>query len=223
MNFDTPYAVRRVPVLARNMVAASQPLAASAGLRMLAEGGNAIDAVLAAAITLTVVEPTGNGLGSDAFAILWDGTELHGLNASGRSPAGWTPERFAGDGGMPQRGWESVTVPGAVSAWVALSDKFGSLPFETLFGPAIGYARDGFAVSPTIAALWEAGAQVLSGQPGFADNFMPDGRAPRAGELYRNEALARSLELIASTKGEAFYRGSSRRPSRPPPRPTAPC
>ncbi|WMS41523.1 gamma-glutamyltransferase family protein [Acuticoccus sp. MNP-M23] len=207
MNFDTPYAVRRVPVLARNMVSASQPLAASAGLRMLAQGGNAIDAVLAAAITLTVVEPTGNGLGSDAFAILWDGAELHGLNASGRSPAAWTPERFAGDGPMPQRGWDSVTVPGAVSAWVALSDKFGALPFETLFGPAIGYARDGFSVSPTIAALWAAGAKILSEQPGFADNFMPGGRAPAAGELYRNEALARTLELIASTKGEAFYRG----------------
>src|SRR6478735_9125689 len=114
-NWSFPYPSQRMPVLARNVVATSQPLAAQAGLRMLLQGGNAVDAVIATAITLTVVEPTGNGIGSDAFCILWDGKELRGLNASGRSPADWTPERF-GDG-MPQRGWESVTVPGAVSAW----------------------------------------------------------------------------------------------------------
>ena len=132
MKFDTPYATHRGPLLARNIVATSQPLAAQAGLRMLLQGGNAIDAALAAAIALTVVEPTGNGLGSDAFAILWDGTGLHGLNASGRSPAGWTA-----DNQVPLRGWDSVTVPGAVSGWVALSDRFGALPFEALFEPAI--------------------------------------------------------------------------------------
>src|SRR3569623_3155527 len=99
-SYESPYAVRRVPVFARNMVAASQPLAAQAGLRMLLAGGNAVDAALATAITLTVVEPTSNGLGSDAFAIVWDGRELHGQNASGRSPAGWTSERFAGLGAM---------------------------------------------------------------------------------------------------------------------------
>ena len=117
-SYNSPYPARRVPVLARNIVATSQPLAAQAGVRMLLAGGNAVDAALASAIALTVVEPTGNGLGSDAFAILWDGEQLHGLNASGRSPAGWTPERFSGLDRMPQRGWESVTVPGAVSAWV---------------------------------------------------------------------------------------------------------
>ena len=110
-----PYPSRRSAVLARNMVAASQPLAAQAGLSMLTRGGNAVDAAIATAITLTLVEPTGSGLGSDAFAILWDGTALHGLNASGRSPGGWTPERFAGKDAMAFRGWESVTVPGAVS------------------------------------------------------------------------------------------------------------
>ncbi len=111
-----PYHSQRMPVLARNVVATSQPLAAQAGLSMLMKGGNAVDAALATAITLTVVEPTGNGIGSDAFAILWDGGKLHGLNASGRSPAAWMPERFKGRTAMPATGWDSVTVPGAVSA-----------------------------------------------------------------------------------------------------------
>src|SRR6218665_814554 len=148
--YSSPYASARSPVFARNMVAASQPLATQAGLRMLLAGGNAVDAVLAAAITLVVVEPTGNGLGSDAFAIVWDGSELHGLNASGRSPEAWSPQRFAGLSSMPQRGWESVTVPGTVSAWVDLSRRFGKLPFETLFGPAIDYAENGFPLSPIL-------------------------------------------------------------------------
>ncbi len=115
-----PYASRRSAVLAGNMVATSQQLAAQAGLSMIARGGNAADAAIATAIMLTLVEPSGNGVGSDAFAIIWDGTELHGLNASGRAPMGWTPERFAGLDAMPARGWESVTVPGAVSAWVEI-------------------------------------------------------------------------------------------------------
>jgi gamma-glutamyltranspeptidase/glutathione hydrolase len=206
-SYASPYPVRRVPVMARNIVTTSQPLAAQAGLRALARGGNAVDAALTAAITLTVVEPTGNGIGSDAFAILWDGKELHGLNASGRSPAGWTPERFAGLKSMPQRSWESVTVPGAVSAWVKLSERFGKLPFAELFEPAIDYARNGFPLSPTIAVLWGKGAAVLAGQPGFRENFMPGGRVPEAGEIVRNEGLARTLEAIAASKGEDFYRG----------------
>ena len=202
------YAVERVPVFARNMVATSQPLAAQAGLRMLLRGGNAVDAALAAAIALTVVEPTGNGLGSDAFAIVWDGSALHGLNASGRAPAGWTPERFAGLDRMPQRGWESVTTPGAVSAWTSLSQKFGRLPFADLFEPALAYARDGFAVTPHIAALWQAGGDILREQPGFADHFLPGGRAPAIGATHRNAAIATSLEAIAATQGDAFYTGA---------------
>ncbi|MBM9595458.1 gamma-glutamyltransferase family protein [Roseitranquillus sediminis] len=208
MDFSTFYPVRRVPLLARNVVATSQPLAAQAGLSMLHAGGNAVDAALAAAITLTVVEPTGNGVGSDAFAIIWDGSELHGLNSSGRSPAGWTPARFAGGSAMPQRGWESVTVPGAVAAWIELSERFGTLPFEALFAPAIRYARDGFALSPTVATVWAKGAEALKDQPGFADHFMPDGRAPRAGELFRNPDLARTLEAIAESRGRALYEGA---------------
>ena len=200
-----PYASRRSAVMAENMVATSQPLAAQAGLSMLAKGGNAVDAALAAAITLTVVEPTGNGLGSDGFAILWDGKELHGLNASGRSPAGWNPDRFKD--GMPDRGWETVTVPGAVGGWVTLSERFGKLPFIDLFEPAIRYAEGGFIVSPVIGTLWSNGARELHNQPGFADHFMPGGRAPLAGERFIAKDTARSLRLIAETKGEAFYHG----------------
>ena len=208
MPFNLPYPSRRVPVLARNVVATSQPLAAQAGLRMLLAGGNAADAAVAAAIALTVVEPTGNGLGSDAFAILWDGEALHGLNASGRSPAGWTPDRFAGRTAMPFTGWDSVTVPGAVSAWVQVSRRFGRLPFADLFAPAVDYAERGFLLSPTIARLWERGGAQLAAEPGFAQTFLPDGRAPRAGELFRNPDLAASLGAIAETGGEAFYRGA---------------
>jgi gamma-glutamyltranspeptidase/glutathione hydrolase len=204
---DRLYSSRRSPVMARNVVSTSQPLAAQAGLRMLLQGGNAVDAALAAAIALVVVEPTGNGLGSDAFAILWDGSALHGLNASGRSPAGWTPERFKGRERMDERGWESVTVPGAVQAWVDLSQRFGKLPFEALFEPAIAYAEQGFHVSPIIADGWQRGAEVLADKPGFREGFMPEGRAPRPGERFASPAIARSLRLIAETRGEAFYRG----------------
>ncbi|MBN9023659.1 MAG: gamma-glutamyltransferase family protein [Rhizobiales bacterium] len=189
------------------MVATSQPLAAQAGLAMLARGGNAVDAALATTFALTVVEPTGCGLGSDAFAIVWDGARLHGLNASGHSPAAWTPDLFAGREKMPERGWNAVTVPGAVGGWIALWRKFGSLPLATLAEPAIGYARDGFAVSPSIAFRWEHEVGLLSGQPGFAETFTIDGRAPRTGETMRLPALAASLALIAESEGEAFYRG----------------
>ncbi len=193
--------------MGRNVVSTSQPLAAQAGLRMLLAGGNAVDAAIAAAMALTVVEPTGCGLGSDGFAIVWDGKELHCLNASGRSPAAWTPEYFEKLGGIPETGWNAVTVPGAVSAWVALSKRLGKLPFAQLAQPAIDYARNGFPVSPTIARLWALGAAKLGTQPGFAECFMPNGRVPQAGEIFRSEAHARTLELIAETEGEAFYRG----------------
>lgn len=207
MQFDAPYPTQNSPLLARNVVATSQPLAAQAGLQMLAQGGNAIDAALAAAITLTVVEPTGNGLGSDAFAILWDGEQLHGLNASGRSPVDWGPEHLTAAGEIPERGWNAVTTPGAVSAWVALSERFGALPFEALFVPAIDYAENGFPVSPIIAHLWGIAAGLLCEEPGFAACFLPGGQAPKAGEIFRNPDQAASLRLIAQTKGDAFYHG----------------
>jgi gamma-glutamyltranspeptidase / glutathione hydrolase len=205
--YEFPYPSKRMPVLAKNTVATSQPLAAQAGLKMLLKGGNAVDAALAAAIALTVVEPTGNGIGGDAFAILWDGKELHGLNASGRSPAALTPEHFKGEEAIPLRGWDAVTVPGAVSAWVELHERFGKLPFEALFEPAIHYAREGFLVSPIMAAGWARAPQTFRGFPDFAKAFLPGGRAPRAGEVFKFAAQAETLEKIAATKGEAFYRG----------------
>ncbi|MDT5000885.1 MAG: gamma-glutamyltranspeptidase / glutathione hydrolase [Mycobacterium sp.] len=205
-SWELPYAWPRKPVLARNVVCTSQPLAAQAGLAMLADGGSAVDAALAAAITLTLVEPVSNGIGSDAFAIVWDGERLHGVNASGRSPAAWTPEYFGG-GSVPERGWNSVTVPGAVSAWTELHARFGKLPFARLFEPAIGYGRDGFLVSPTVAGQWAAQAKELRTQPGFAEAFLPGGRAPSPGELFRLPEHAATLEKIAATGGEAFYRG----------------
>ena len=155
MDRNFPYNSQRMPVTAKNMVATSQPLAVQAGLEMMKQGGNAVDAALAVAITLTVVEPTGCGLGSDAFAIVWDGSKLHGINGSGRSPAAWTYEKFSHLKEMPKTGWDTVTVPGAVSAWVALSERFGELPFETLFDSAINYAENGFPVSPKIADHWK--------------------------------------------------------------------
>ena len=174
---------------------------------MLAEGGSAVDAILATAITLTLVEPVSNGIGSDAYAILWDGRQLHGLNASGRSPAGWTLEHFGGQKAMPARGWNTVSVPGCVSAWVELHRKWGKLPFEKLFERAIRYGREGFLVSPTIAGQWEKQVPELKEQPGFAEAFLPNGRAPQPGERFKFPAHAKVLEQIAGSRGEAFYRG----------------
>ncbi|HEX4985753.1 MAG TPA: gamma-glutamyltransferase family protein [Burkholderiales bacterium] len=207
-SWTLPYASRRSPVLARNVVATTQPLAAQAGLRMLLRGGNAVDAAVATAAALTVVEPVMNGIGSDAFAIVWDGKGLNGLNASGRAPRAWTPQRFSGRTRMPTEGWDSVTVPGVVSAWAQLSARFGKLPFEDLFGPAISYARDGFPVSPVVAQQWELQVPRLKDQPGFAQAFLRDGRAPRAGEIFRFPEQADTLADIARTRGESYYRGA---------------
>jgi gamma-glutamyltranspeptidase/glutathione hydrolase len=202
-----PYPSSRTPVLAANIVATSQPLAAQAGLRMLLKGGNAVDAAVATAITLTVIEPMSNGLGSDSFAIVWDGEHMHGLNASGRSPKAWTAGHFANYKKMPELGWDAVTVPGAVDAWVNLSTRFGKLPFADLFEPAINYAHNGFPVAPKTAAGWANSKKVYAAYPDLLAAFFPNDRAPHAGEIFRHENQARSLELIAKTKGEAFYRG----------------
>ncbi len=211
-SYDFPYSSQRMPVMAKNIVATSQPLAAQAGLQMLQSGGNAVDAAVAAAITLTVVEPTSNGVGSDGFCILWDGKALHGLNASGRSPAAWTPEYFSkkypGLATVPMRGWDSVTVPGAVSQWVELSKKFGKLPFEKLFEPGIRYARDGHMVSPITALSWARQADMLREQPDFVRDFTRNGRAPKVGEKWILQGQAETLEEIAGSRGESFYRGA---------------
>jgi len=207
-DWTNQYPSARSTVLGHSIVSTSQPLAAQAGIRMLLEGGNAVDAAIATAMALTIVEPTGCGIGSDAFAIVsTPNNELHGLNGSGCSPAAWSPQRFQGMTEVPQKGWDSVTVPGAVSAWVALSKRFGKLPFPRLAVPAIEYARNGFPISPFIAHLWQLGGKRLGDQPGFAECFLPGGRAPKVGEIFRSDAHARTLEEIADTEGEAFYRG----------------
>ncbi|MBK8960212.1 MAG: gamma-glutamyltransferase family protein [Proteobacteria bacterium] len=203
-NDALPYDSRRAPLLADNMVATSQPLAARAGLLMLERGGNAVDAALASAITLTVVEPTSNGLGSDAFALLWDGTRLTGINGSGRAPAAWTLQRFAGHKVMPRLGWDAVTVPGAVSVWVELSRRHGKLPFAALFEPAIHYAEHGYAVGPVTARQWREDAAQFDAWPEFARHF---GQPPAAGQRVRLPATARTLRDIAASEGESFYRG----------------
>ena len=205
-SWELPYAWPRKPVLARNVVCTSQPLAAQAGLAMLAGGGSAADAALAAAITLTLVEPVSTGIGSDAFAIVWDGEKLHGLNASGRSPALWTPEYFRG-GPVPMRGWNSVTVPGAVSAWTELHARFGRLPFPRVFEPAIRYGSEGFLVSPTVAAQWAGQVPELRVTARICRSVPSGGRAPAPGERFRFPEHAATLETIAATGGEAFYRG----------------
>ena len=213
-DWSSAYPSARLPIFGRNVVATSHPLAAQAGLRMLALGGNAVDAAIAAAAAMTIVEPCSNGLGSDAFCILWDGARLHGLNASGRAPAAWNPAYFHkrhGDGrpAPPVRGWDAVTVPGAVSAWVALSERFGRLPLADVLGPAIDIAERGYAVPVVVQQKWAAAAQVaeLVRQPGFVETFLPRGRAPQVGELFQMPGAARALRAIADTQGRAFYQG----------------
>ena len=211
-----PYASQRSPVMAVNgVVATSQPLAAQAGLSMLQQGGSAVDAALATAIALTVVEPTSNGIGGDVFSLVWDGTTLHGLNGSGRAPAATTAAAIRADGyaEMPNRGWWPVTVPGAPRAWADLHARFGKLPFTKLFEPAITYARHGYFVSPIISRLWgSAATKVFAGlngptfQPWF-DTFTPGGRPPGAGERWSSEGHATTLEWIAASGARDFYEG----------------
>ncbi len=201
-----PWPSQRMPGMGRNLVATSQPLAAQAGLQAIKRGGNAVDAALVTAITLTVVEPTMNGIGSDAFCIVRDGDQLHGLNASGRSPVALDKRDFTGLKEMPSTGWDSVTVPGAVSAWVELSEKFGNLPFESLFEDAIHYAETGFQVTPITARLWSFAPEEFASFPDFAP-FLPNGRSPKPGDRFRFPDQARTLEKIALSKGESFYRG----------------
>ncbi len=203
MNADAPnpYRTVRSPVFARNVVATSQPLGAGAG--------NAVDAAIAAAAAMAIVEPCSNGLGSDNFAILWDGNKLHGLNSSGTAPAAWNPGYFRRKHGdkMPLRGWDTVTVPGAVAGWAALSERFGKLPFADLLQPAIELAERGYGVGPITADKWMRAAPLLADQPGWAQTFMPKGRPPKPGERFVLEGAGATLRKIAATKGDAFYRG----------------
>ena len=195
------------------MVAASQPLAAQAGLAMLAAGGNAVDAAVAAAATLTVVEPTSNGLGGDAFAMVWDGVRLHGLNGSGRWPAAAEPGWLRGPGEQVQaNGWPTVTVPGAVDAWAALHERFGRLPLQQLLQPAIAYAEQGFPVSPVVAELWQAALPAFAGTgrlelADWATVFAAAGRAPAVGEIWASPGHARGLRALAERGLRDFYEG----------------
>ena len=208
-SWTNPYPTTRSPLFARNVVATSQPLAAQAGLAMLRQGGNAVDAAVATAAAMAIVEPVSNGLGSDNFAIVWDGSALHGLNSSGPAPAAWTREYFVHKHGdaVPARGWDAVTVPGAVAGWAALSQRFGKLPFADLLQPAIELAERGYGVGVVTAVSWAHQIPALQSRPGFREAFMPHGRAPQPGERFQFPAAAATLRKIAATRGEAFYRG----------------
>jgi gamma-glutamyltranspeptidase / glutathione hydrolase len=212
-NWEAKYPTYRSPVFARNVVATSQPLAAQAGLRILMQGGNAVDAAIATAAALTIVEPVSNGLGSDAFAIVWDGQKLHGLNASGTSPSTWDQAYFKRkhQGLIPQRGWDSVSIPGAVAGWAALHGKLGKLAFEQLLQPAIELAERGFSVAPVTQKKWAAQIDILQHQPGFAECFMPKGRAPKIAEHFVLRGAADTLKRIAKTRGADFYHGETAR------------
>ncbi|MFO0894366.1 MAG: gamma-glutamyltransferase family protein [Phycisphaerales bacterium] len=210
MDWSLPYPSSRSPVLADNVVASSQPLASQAGLSMLTQGGTAVDAAIAAAAVLTVTEPTSNGLGSDAFAIVWDGGAIHGLNASGRAPRSQTIDSFGGAAKVPAEGWLPVTVPGAISAWMALSARFGKLPFERLLQPAIRIAKEGWCVAPQTAEGWRKSLDRFGKSPAFAEwrrVFAPGGTTPAPGERTRLPLHAATLQAIAESRGEEFYRG----------------
>ena len=203
---------RRVVFAGNGMVCASQPLAAQAGVDALRRGGNAVDAVLAAAACLTVIEPTSNGLGGDAFAIVWHNGRMYGLNSSGPAPAladaAFLREKY---GEMPSLGWYPVTVPGIPAAWAALNGRFGRLTLADTLSAAIGYAEGGFPVAPVSAKFWQSGCETYSALGDefgpWMDTFAPKGRAPRAGEIVRLPQHGESLREIAETNAESFYRG----------------
>lgn len=211
-----PYASRRTTTAANNgMVATAQPLASQAGLDILKKGGNAVDAAIATAAALTVVEPTSNGIGGDAFALVWMKDDLHGLNASGPAPKSLSIEEVKARGHetMPKYGWLPVTVPGVPAAWGALSEKFGKLTLGDVLQPAITYAKEGYPVSPVVAYYWGAAynkyKEVLADDEfkTWFETFAPKGRAPKPGEVWSSNDHAKTLEIIAESNGESFYQG----------------
>ena len=222
MMFDAqhnPYKAKRQVTYSKNgMVATSQPLAAEAGLAILKKGGNAVDAAIATAACLTVTEPTSNGIGSDAFALVWihDDKKLYGLNGSGPAPEALSIDVLKEKGiteEMPAFGWTPVTVPGTPAAWAELSRRFGKLPFKELFEPAIRHARNGYPLSPVLAFFWNNAAkrfkETLTSEEFSAwfETFAPGGEAPKAGDLWQSEGHAKTLEAIAKTDAKAFYTG----------------
>jgi gamma-glutamyltranspeptidase/glutathione hydrolase len=207
-----PRATRSVVMARRGMIATSQPLASAAGLKVLQQGGNAIDAAITAAAVLSVVEPTMTGIGGDLFAIVFDPAtgKLSGLNASGRSAYAATPEAFAKRGlnAVPERGVLSITVPGVVDGWAELLAKHGTIPLARALAPAIEYARSGYPVSEIIAEQWKGAESVLRADPVTAATFLVDGRAPEAGQVFANPRLAATLEQIAAGGRDIFYKGA---------------
>lgn len=206
-----PFATRAEVIAQHGMAATSQPLATQVALDILKAGGNAIDAAIAANAALGLMEPTGCGIGGDLFAIIWE-TEtgkLYGLNASGRSPESLTLPYFKDHGyqKIPALGPLPVSVPGCVDGWFEMHQRFGTLPMTAILQPAIDYARDGFPLSELIAYYWKRNANALKEYPGFAGIFMPEGRAPQKGEIFRNPFLASTLEKIALQGRDVFYRG----------------
>lgn len=210
------FATRSEVIAPHGMVATSQPLAAQVGLRVLREGGSAVDAAIAANAALALMEPTGCGIGGDLFAIVWDADsqQLHGLNASGRSPLGLSYDELKAElrrrerDTIPPYGLLPISVPGAVDGWFELHDRFGELPMKDVLAPAIEYAEQGFPVSELIAHYWARSVPILKDQPGaFLETFTIDGRAPRKGELFRNPDLAKTLRKLAAGGREVFYEG----------------
>ncbi|HVS62211.1 MAG TPA: gamma-glutamyltransferase [Thermoanaerobaculia bacterium] len=208
-----PVVGRSVVATELGIVAASQPLAARAGVQILERGGNAVDAAIAANAAMGLMEPTGNGIGGDLFAIvhLAESDEILGLNASGWAPEALTVELLAGQGitEMPRSGIQAVTVPGVVAGWHALRERLGTLPFADLLAPAIHYAENGFPVSPVTAGGWARSERFLREDSNSAETFLPGGHAPRAGELFRNRGLAESLRRIAERGRDGYYRGET--------------
>ena len=208
-----PIPGRSMVITRYGIVAASQPLAASAGVHMLELGGNAVDAAIAANAANGLMEPAMNGVGGDLFAIVYIAKtgKLYGLNSSGWSASGMTPELLKSKGldRIPIRGIWSVTVPGAVAGWQALHDKFGKLPLSTLLAPAIRYASEGFPVTHVIAETWGEYLKVLSATPDAAKTYLIDGHTPREGEIFKNPDLARTLTMIAKHGRDGFYKGAT--------------
>jgi len=219
-NFDplkNPYlSTRNTYYAAKGMVATSQPLAAQAGLEILKKGGNAIDAAIATAACLTVVEPTSNGIGGDAFALVWTNGKLHGLNSSGKSPQSISIEKVKklGYTEMPKMGTAPITVPGAPGAWAELSQKFGQLPLIETLSPAINYAQNGYPLSPTLGKYWGRAFAAYKNRCQGAEfapwfkTFAPNGRAPQIGEIWSSPGHAATLTEIGETNAESFYRGN---------------
>ncbi len=207
----SPFAYRSEAIAKNGMAATSQPLATQAAIDILKAGGNAVDAAIAANALLGLVEPTGNGIGGDLFAIVWDAKtqQLYGLNASGRSPRSLTIDFFKQNNmtTIPNYGALSVSVPGCVDGWYALHEKFGSLDMKDLLQPAIDYAREGFPVTEVIAVLWSGYARSLQKYDGYRQLYMPNGKTPEKGEVFKNPGLANTLEKIAQEGRDAFYKG----------------